>query len=260
MAQVLPPLAVALVLWWASTGALLWLVRRPERTFAPMLGLGGVVAVAALAAAWLSRGDMGEVGVYTAFAAALIVWGWHEAAFLMGVLTGPKAAVGGGRFRAAAAAVIHHEVALAATLAVLAGLTWGGANQTAPLTFAALFALRLSSKFNLFLGVPNPPTALLPSRLAHLAQHFRRRAFNPLMPVSLAVAGTAAVLLARAALAPGATPGEATAAALLFTLVALGLIEHLFLLMPSPDRALWGWALGRKTEPTLALADVRTRT
>jgi hypothetical protein len=312
VAQFGPPLLFALVVWWFSTGAILWLVRRPERTFAPMLAVGGMLAAAALAAAWWTREDASAAGAYAGFAAALIVWGWHEAAFLTGAVTGlpsrsaggagggraalaaraaappqdeldattpqqttplrggspghavrpppaPPAKREGSRFFAAASSIIHHELALAATLVILVALTWKGANQSATLTFALLFALRLSTKFNLFLGVPNPPKALLPARIEHLAQHFRRRAFNPLMPISLLACIAATAFLAQAALHPTATLGAATGYALLFGLAALGVIEHLFLMLPSPDRALWGWALGapRKADTSLALAGAR---
>jgi hypothetical protein len=39
--------------------------------------------------------------------------------------------------------------------------------------------------------------------------------------------------------------GAALGFALTAGLAGLGLIEHLFLMAPSPDRALWGWALER---------------
>jgi hypothetical protein len=32
----------------------------------------------------------------------------------------------------------------------------------------------------------------------------------------------------------------------MFMLAALGLLEHGFLMLPSPDHALWGWALGHR--------------
>jgi putative photosynthetic complex assembly protein 2 len=78
--------------------------------------------------------------------------------------------------------VIHHELALAATAAILVALTWGAPNQTASLTFLLLFGLRLSTKLNIFLGVANPPTTFLPEPLAYLQSYFRRRRFNALLP------------------------------------------------------------------------------
>lgn len=250
MAQHGPPLLFALLAWWFSTGAILWLVRRPRRGAAwSLIGAGGVAAVAAVGLV-LTANDTSAAAAYVAFTSALAVWGWHELAFLTGAVTGPRRApcppeaTGWTRFRAASATLMHHELALAATAALVVGVTWGGANPTGTLTFLVLFALRLSTKFNIFLGVANLPTTFLPERLAYLQSYFRRRRFNPLFPVSLALSTALTVVLARAALEAPAGSGEATGYALLFALAALGVLEHGFLMLPSPDRALWGWALG----------------
>jgi len=258
MAEHAPPLLFAVLAWWFSTGAILWLVRRPAGggRWAKLSGIVG--AAGALVGLALTARDPSALGAYLAFACALAVWGWHEASFLTGWITGPRrtrcpaGASGWRRFRAAAETVLHHEAALAATAVLIAALTWGGPNQTGTLTFALLFALRLSTKFNLFLGVANPPAALLPERLGHLDSYFRRRRLNPLLPVSLAASAGVAALLGWAALRPEATAGESAGLTLLFALAALGLVEHAFLTAPSPERALWGWALGRPKPLALA--------
>lgn len=259
MAQFAPPLLVALLLWWFSTGAILWLVRLPRATFGWSLGLTASLAAAAAVGLAVTRADTGPVGAYVAFGCALAIWGWHEAAFLMGVVTGPRrtplpdGATGWARFRASAETVIHHELALAGTAVGIAALGWGAPNPIGALTFALLLGLRLSTKLNIYLGVANLPTTFLPAPLAYLESYFRRRAFNPLFPLSLAACAGVTVLLGRAALDPTATAGEATGWALLSALSALGLLEHLFLMLPSPDRALWGWALG--SAPKAARSD-----
>ncbi|MCA3700125.1 MAG: DUF3623 family protein, partial [Brevundimonas sp.] len=84
------PLIVAAGLWWASTGLILWLVRRDAASFGASLALGAVVACAAMLALWLSADDTTPGGAYVAFGAAMAVWGWHEMGFLMGKLTGPR--------------------------------------------------------------------------------------------------------------------------------------------------------------------------
>jgi hypothetical protein len=48
---------------------------------------------------------------------------------------------------------------------------------------------------------------------------------------------------------PATAGGLAFGFALTAGLSGLGLIEHAFLMTPSPDRALWGWALGRESKP-----------
>ncbi len=262
MAVFAQPLIVALLLWWASTGAILWLVRRPARTFGLSLALSGVAALAACGGLYLSARDGSVTGAYVAFGCALTVWGWHEMGFLMGKLTGPRRspcpadAKGWNRFVVSSQTVIHHEIALALTALAVIALTRNQPNQTGTLTFLLLFGMRLSTKLNIFLGVPNPPVAFLPAPLTYLQTYFRRARFNALFPMSLALSVIVTVLLGHAAI--DATGGAATGYALMFGLAALGLLEHGFLMLPSPDRALWGWALGPsglgEPKPATALA------
>ena len=49
--------------------------------------------------------------------------------------------------------------------------------------------MRLSAKFNLFLGVRNRGEEFLPPHLLYLASYFRRRKINALLPLSV-LAGT----------------------------------------------------------------------
>ena len=248
MAAFAQPLIVAALLWWASTGAILWLVRLPARTFGLSLSVSAVIAVAAGVGLFLTARDGSETAAYVAFGCALTIWGWHEMGFLMGKLTGPRRtpcppdARGWRRFVVSAQTVIHHEIALALTALAVVALTWNQPNQTGTLTFLLLFGMRLSTKLNIFLGVPNPPVAFLPAGLAYLQTYFRRARFNALAPVSLALSVAVTVLLGQAAL--DAAGGPAVGYALMFGLAALGVLEHGFLMLPSPDRALWGWALG----------------
>jgi putative photosynthetic complex assembly protein 2 len=72
---------------------------------------------------------------------------------------------------------------------------------------------------------------------------------NILFPVSVVAGATACVLLALAALAPDATRHEAVGFTLLATLVALGLLEHLFMVLPVSADALWRWGLASRPAP-----------
>ncbi len=243
-------LAASLLAWWFSTGAILWLVRLPRAASGWTLGLSSIVAIAALIGLAVSARDDTVAGAYVAFGCALTVWGWHELGFLMGKVTGPRrtpcppAATGWTRFRVSTETVIHHEIALVVTAAGIVALSWGQPNQTGTLTFALLLAMRLSTKLNIFLGVRNPPVTFLPSGLTYLQTYFRRARFNALFPLSLALSVIAAVLLGHTATDVATAPGMAVGASLILALTLLGLLEHAFLMMPSPDRALWGWALG----------------
>ena len=268
--QIGAAMAASLVLWWFSTGAILWLVRRPPAASAWTLGLSSIVAVMAMIGLAVAARDQSVVGAYTAFGFALVVWGWHELGFLMGKVTGPRrtpcpaTATGWARFRVSAETVIHHEIALALTAVLVVILAWGQPNQTGTLTFALLLAMRLSTKLNIFLGVRNPPITFLPSGLTYLQTYFRRARFNALFPLSLALSVIAAIVLGHTATDAASVPGVAIGASLMLALTLLGLLEHAFLMMPSPDRTLWGWALGdddkqSRADIVLAAAGERDR-
>lgn len=242
-----PPLLFALLMWFIGTAVVVWLCSRPRATFGRSLTLAGLVALGAGGAVWATAGDTSVGGAYIAFAAAIAIWGWHEMSFLMGHVAGPNrgecpaGATGWARFRAATATVIHHELAIAATLVALVALTWGQPNAVAPLTFGLLFAMRLSAKFNLYLGVPNLSDEVFPVHLAHLKSYFRTAPMNWLFPLSIAGGVGAAVMAWRGAeLSAGGTAAGMT---LLAGLAVLGVTEHLFLVLPLRDGRLFAWAL-----------------
>lgn len=241
--SVAPPLLATIALWFASTALIVWLANRPRRTFPLSLGLAGAAALAGLVLiAWTAR-DGGAGAAYLSFVGALAVWGWHELAFLTGAVAGHRRAAASGargwsRFREGTAAVIHHEVALALTALLLASLSWGQPNQVGAAAFALLFALRLSAKLNIFLGVPNLSDELLPPHLSYLKSYFGRPRFTPALALSLAGSVALAAWLGQRAVTSG-EPG----AVLLFALAALGALEHFFLALPLRDGALWRWAI-----------------
>jgi putative photosynthetic complex assembly protein 2 len=101
--------------------------------------------------------------------------------------------------------------------------------------------MRTSAKLNLHFGVRNLGTELLPPHLQYLRSFFRRRALNPLLPVSVAAATAVAAVLVLGAAAPGASPFEVAAGMLVAALLALAIVEHLFMVLPVPLDALWAW-------------------
>jgi len=240
----------AMFLWWFSTGAILYLDRLPQSTFRwSMAGATVLVVAALLGLSATSSGTGGRFDAVVAFSCALIIWGWHEMSFLMGHVTGPcdvecpPGTRGFARFWLATQTVIYHEVAIVLTIAGVAYLTWGDANQIGVQTLLLLWVMRLSTKFNLFLGVPRSHAGMLPSHLAFLQTYFRDRPMNGLFPLSVTGATVLTVVLFQRAIAPGASEFEATGYALLATLSALGLIEHWFLVASVPDERLWAWAM-----------------
>lgn len=236
----------ALLLWWASTGIVLYLDQRPRPTHARSLRGASILGGLALAGLVATR-DLATVGgACLAFTCAVLVWGWHEMSFLTGRVTGPRrhACADGCRgvrhFGHAVEAIIHHELALAATLALVVALAWNATNWVGAATFALLWTMRLSAKLNLFLGVRNPGTELLPAHLRYLASFFGRRSCNALLPVSIAANALLVAWLSQSALG-AASAFEATAWGLVAALAALALLEHVFLILPWSVARLWGW-------------------
>ncbi len=243
------PVIVTIAIWFFATGLIAWLDNRDRATFPRSLALGGLAGIGGLVAILASAQQASVGAIYLSFAGALLVWSWHELAFLTGAVAGPRRTVcppgasGLGRFALASAAVLHHEIALALTALLLLALTWSAPNQIGAMVFVLLFALRLSAKLNMFVGVPNASTDILPPHLGYLTSYFGPNRFTLLLAVSLATSMALAAWLGSLALA--AEPGSAqmVGASLLFALAALGAIEHLFFALPLRDGALWGWAL-----------------
>ena len=245
----LPALA-AVLLWWAGTGAVLLLDRLPRDTSAWTLGAASLFTLAAVLCIGHAAGDTSVAGAYAGFTCAVVLWGWHEFTFLGGWLTGPRrraASLGVGPWRRLSEAVqvlLWHELALIATGLVLWWGLAGSPNPVAAWTFTLLYAMRVSAKLNLYLGVRNLALDFLPPRLLYLGSYFRQRRFNALMPVSLlAGCGVVAWLLQGAAVTTG---GIRVAHVLLAALLVLALVEHLMLVLPLQPSALWRWALRRE--------------
>ncbi|KQU47366.1 phosphopantothenate--cysteine ligase [Sphingomonas sp. Leaf339] len=250
----IPPLLFALLMWFIGTAAIVWLDSRPRHTFRTSLSLAGLVAIAASVLVWLKAADDSEGAAYAGFAAAIVIWGWHEMSFLMGEIAGPNraecpaGAVGWARFKAATATVIYHELAIAATACLLFAITWDQPNQAAPLTFLLLFVLRLSAKFNLYLGVPNLSDEVFPAHLAYLKSYFRKRRCNPLFPVSILIGSGIALWAWMTAESSPLDSGAAATATLIAGLAILGVVEHLFLVLPLRDAKMFRWAINNKAK------------
>jgi putative photosynthetic complex assembly protein 2 len=253
MSAFLIPIACAVFVWWFGTGAVLYAdglkpgVKRWAMGAAFLIALGAVFALNQL------RGEESVLAAYIGFIAAIALWGWNEMLFLSGTLTGPNKGpcpdgiTGWQRFKLAAATLIYHELALVATGAAIAVASWGGSNQVGLWTFALLFAMRLSTKLNIFYGVPNMAEELLPKGVEHLKSYFGPRRRNGFFTLSIAAVTLAVGWLVWRAFDPaldaGSDAGSRAGASLLAALAVLGLLEHWLLVLPLPDAALWRWAM-----------------
>lgn len=244
------PIAFAVALWWFGTGLILYVDRRVRIARRWSLVLATLVAAVAVWAVFATRHDVTVGSAFIAFAAAVAIWGWNELTFLMGLITGPRrqpcdaANPGWRRFSQATLAVLYHELALVLTLGALIAMTWGAGNIVGAATFGALWALRLSAKVNVFLGVPNFSDTMLPESVGYLRSYFRKGPINVLFPFLVTGGTLACTVLIALAFGPGTSAHEQAGYLLVGVLVGLGVIEHWFLVIPFSDTTLWRWAIG----------------
>jgi putative photosynthetic complex assembly protein 2 len=243
------PVLWALFVWWLSTGVIIYLDNLPRRTH-PWSMLGATVVLAwALHKLHTGSTDTTVAGAYTAFTCGLLAWGWHEMSFFMGYITGPQREPcpadcrGWQRFRRAVGVVLYHELASLAAAAAIIAATRGGANQVGTWTFLVLWSMRLSSKFNVFLGVRNLSAEFIPEHLAFIRSFLRNRPINALFPFSVGIASAVALVLVQHAAAPDVGAVAATGTTFVAVLLILAIIEHWFLVLPLPATALWNWSV-----------------
>ena len=252
MGAIAAALLYTLFVWWFSTGLVMLLVLRTRR--AAQASVVGAALVFPLCVVVLVRSATmtGLLGVYLAFTAAIVLWGTQEVAFLSGAMTGPRPSPcppdvrGLARFRRAVGAILYHEIALAVIGVALIAMTWGAPNPFGGATFAVLWIMRISAKVNLFLGVPVLNDEFLPEPVAFLRTHFRRGPVNAVFVLALICSIGLCIGLAAGAVDPQAEQPMKVGYTLVAALVALAVIEHLFMLIPLPVERLWRWSAGRR--------------
>lgn len=250
----------ALLSWWLGTGAILWLVRLKASSFRWSLLLASAALVLGLIGAAHSMRSTGAFSAYLAFASVILMWSWHELAFLTGWLTGPRrialepGARGTRRLLQSVQAVAYHELALLLNFAVLWALQMGEPNHVALCTYALLWCMRVSAKFNLFLGVPQTGAQYLPAHLSYLASYFKRAAVTPFFFLTLT--GSALTLVWLIGQVHTGLVTATTGWVLLATLLGLAIVEHVLMAFPLSIEKLWGWAMGRTASRPLADAAV----
>jgi putative photosynthetic complex assembly protein 2 len=241
--------------WWLGTGIILWLNHLPETTYRWSLAIASALLLLTLAALPDIARDTSGQGLALAFACALVLWAWLELSYLMGLVTGPRpepcppTVSTGQRFLLGIQTSLYHELSMLALVALCFALTSNAPNQVTAWSCVILWLLRWSAKLNLFLGVSNFNEHWLPDRLRYLGSYMRRRSMNGLFPLSLLAGSAACAALGLSAIA--ASPGfERESLVMLTTLLALGLLEHAFLMLPVRDSRLWQWALPAATDPS----------
>lgn len=252
MTEVITPILIAIAIWWSSTGALLWLVRQGRRAHIRTMIVLGIGAIVSMGLAYGLRNDGTVSAAYSGFAAGIVIWALHEASFLFGFVTGPRKTPCpvnldlGKRFWISAQTVIYHELAIAAQGGLLFAISWGAINKVAALTFALLWGMRISSKLVVFLGAPNISIEMLPRHLSYLGTYFNKRDVTVAFPVFITIATAVAGSLTYYGLTEPVGSFAFTSLLLLATLASLAVLEHLALVIPVPDEALWAWATQNK--------------
>jgi putative photosynthetic complex assembly protein 2 len=250
------PFAVVIALWFVSTGVVAMISHRLRASFGRSLLIACICAFVGLGLVALSSQSTSVWASYASFVGGLLIWSWHEISFLTGAVTGshrepcPKDAGHWQRFSLATMALIHHEVALAMTAGLLLSLAAVTANPTGAYAFALLLVFRLSSKLNIYRGVPNMSDELLPAHLGYLKSYFGPKKLHPLLLLTVGLIIGLAGWFAYSAV-NASNSGEAVSASLLCCLSLLAALEHLFLAIPFRDSALWNWALRNREKSNL---------
>jgi putative photosynthetic complex assembly protein 2 len=237
-----------LFVWWFSTGTVLFLVGLSSRHGALLKAGTAILFVASLVGLATSSQATSTAGAFCVLACAILLWGAIEISLLAGWITGPRPEAcprdcsGVDRVWFALQAIAYHEFALIATAGLIFAVTRDAPNQLGWWTFLALLVLRQSAKINLFLGVRTLNDELLPAQVSFLRSYFARRPINALFPWSVTLATAAAAFLALAAIAANSN-FDAVCYSLLAVLVALGALEHWFMVLPVPVADLWRWSV-----------------
>jgi putative photosynthetic complex assembly protein 2 len=243
------PIAYALFVWWFSTGVIIYLDGLPRRTFRWTLMGATLLLGVALYGLSAHSGNIGVTGAYASFTCGVLVWAWVEVGFLMGPVTGPRkqpcppGCTGWRRAGLAIQAILYHELAIIGLAGVLALLSWGAANQVGLWTYLVLWAMRLSAKLNVFLGVRNLGKSFLPEHLTYLGSFFRQQPMNLLFPFCVTGATVVMATLVQHASAAGASDFEAAGFTFAATMLMLAILEHWLLVVPLPETLLWRWSL-----------------
>lgn len=237
------------LIWWFSTGVILYLNGLPRQTFRWTMLAATVVLVAALAGLHVSSRVTEVWAAYRAFTCAVLIWAWQEIGFLLGFVTGsrktecPKGARGWRKFGFAAETVSYHEIALVVLGAAVWLVSQGAPNQVGLWTYLVLWAMRQSAKLNVYFGVRNLNESFLPTHLKYLQTYFTRKTMNAFLPVSVVLSSLIVVPIWQAVGAAGIGGFEVVALTITASLLSLAILEHFFLVVPLPFELLWKWGL-----------------
>ena len=240
-------------LWWSLTGLILYVAKKGDLVGGKYHLISGILSLPIFVGAWffyiVNLESSNLTNVMTGFLSSLMIWGWCEFTFLTGFIAGltgkhlVKHENEKERFLNGLKSIIFNEILLLLCLGGMAFLTLGKDNNIGFFAFFILYIARVSAKLNLFFGVPYINLQFLTFRLRHL------EAFCKVAPVGSFFFGSCLILsglfgfLAVTVFFSGNTPTIQLGYLMLSTLVALAVIEHLFMAIPFRDAKLWNWML-----------------
>jgi putative photosynthetic complex assembly protein 2 len=232
-------IAFVVVLWGLSTAVIFYLDSLAPRTFRWSMAAATLILAGSFYAMWSLRSDDTTLAVASSFAAGLFAWGWTEMALYMGYVTGPRkhrcaeGCSGVRHFGHAISANLWHEL----VVMLFAVAIWFSGNTTALWCFAMLWLMHLSARLNVFLGVRNVSAEFVPDHMDVLKGFLRKRNMNPLFPFSCVALVALTLYLAM--------QDQTFAMTMAVTLAAIGLLEHILLMLPLPVERMWHWSLSR---------------
>jgi len=124
---------------------------------------------------------------------------------------------------------------------VLVFISLNAVNPIAAYTFCTLWLMRWSAKLNLFFGVPNVNEDWFPQHLQYLSSYIRRKPITVVFPLTLTVAVASELAILYRGVFTMLEPLR-FGFFLVASLLALGILEHLFMVFPFRDAKLWNWA------------------
>ena len=245
--MLIPAIVIAVSAWWLLTGLALLLVHQPQKIAHRGFITHSIFTLAAWLCVPLNTGLTSPIAVAGGFLLGLTIWGWLELSYLLGYVNGPNHKVYRGgpstfrRFKGALATTIYHEAAALASVALLAAISVDQPNRTACYTVTVLCLMRWSAKLNLFFGVRAFNDRWLPDHLHYLTSYLRVGRVSWLLPTSTLIGFFVTFEIYELA-AQSSSMSNQLSLSLVASLMLLASIEHIFLLFPVNEAALWYWA------------------
>jgi putative photosynthetic complex assembly protein 2 len=106
--------------------------------------------------------------------------------------------------------------------------------------------MHTSAKLNAVLGARNLNEHFFPEQLRYLSSFMKKKPMNLLFPVSITVSTIGIAVLVNKAMAADNDSFELLAYTFYIVILAAGVLEHWFMMLPLPTEALWNWAVKAK--------------